>query len=107
MPIITTFMRLSVGLQVVLARNVKNLAHDLARRQIPLQTHQRGQAELAIDRAADLARNADRVAALFRHEHGFNRAIILEPQQIAARAVARVESVFEPRAALRMVAVSS
>ena len=42
----------------------QHLANNLACRQIALQAHQRGQAEFAIHRAADLARNADCVAVL-------------------------------------------
>ena len=88
-PIITMFSRPPSCRRLIVARHQQHLAHDLARREAALQAHQRRHAELAIHRAAHLARNADGVALAFGHQHGLHRAAIVQPQQVAARAVGR------------------
>ena len=65
----------------------QDLADDLARRQAALQAEQRGHAEFAIHRAADLARNADGIALALGHQHGFHGPAVVQPQQVAARSV--------------------
>ena len=76
MPIITMLKRLFVGEQTVVARDEQHLADDLAGGERTLQAHQRRHAELAIDRTAHLARNADRVAVAFGHQDGFDGAAV-------------------------------
>ena len=61
-PIITMFSRSVSARNLVRPHHEQHLPHNLARRQISLQPHQRGQAELAIHRATHLARNANGVA---------------------------------------------
>ena len=96
-PIITMFSRAPWLQQPVVARHEQHLAHDLAGRQVALQAHQRRHAELAIHRTAHLARNADRVARLFRHQNRLDRPPVLQPQQITARSVTRFVSVLDLR----------
>ena len=68
-------------------RRHQHLPDDLAGRQVALQAQQRRHAELAIHRAAHLARDADGIAPALRHEDGFDGAAVFETQQVAARAV--------------------
>ena len=88
-PIITMLMRFHPPTGRCRGRR-KHLAYDLARRKIALESHQRGQAELAADGAADLRGDAQRVASLLRHEDGLDRFAVGEPQQIALRPVRRL-----------------
>ena len=50
----------------------QDLARNLRSRQIANQPQLRGKAEVAIHGATRLRRNANRLAAFRRHEHGFN-----------------------------------
>ena len=50
----------------------ENLRDDFARRQIADEAELRGEAELAVDGAASLRGDTDGLAAVARHEHGFD-----------------------------------
>ena len=52
----------------------RHLADDLTRAQVPLETHLAGEAEIAVERAPDLARQAQRDPVGLTHEHGLDRA---------------------------------
>ena len=86
-PIMTMLSRPPSRLQSVVARHQQHLADDFAGGQVALQAQQRGHAELAVHRTAHLARDADGVALAFGHQHGLHRAPVVEPQQVAPRAV--------------------
>ena len=76
--------------QAVFARHQQHLADDFTGGEAALQAKQRGHAELAIHRAADLAGDADGVAFPLRHQDGFHGPAVVEAQQVAARAVGRI-----------------
>ena len=65
----------------------QHLPHNFPRRQIALQSHQSGEAELAVYRTPHLARYANCVAPLLRHQHRFYGFLVFERQQVAAGAV--------------------
>ena len=75
--------------QAVQAGQYQHLAHDFRRAEAALESHERGEAELAIHRAADLRRDAERVAAFVGHVDGFHGAPVGEPQQVSPCAVRR------------------
>ncbi len=50
----------------------KHLAHDFSRREIADQSQLRGQAKVAVHSAAGLRGNANRLATIAGHEHGFD-----------------------------------
>ena len=62
---------------------------DLSGGQAAFESEQSGHAKLAVHRAADLARDADRVSLTLRHQDGFDGAGIGQPQQIAPRPIGR------------------
>src|SRR3546814_3323132 len=64
-----------------------HLADDLASGEIPDETHRAGMAEAAIERAADLARYAERAAIRVGNEHHLEIVAVGRSQQPFARAV--------------------
>ena len=88
--------------ELVFASHQQHLADDFAGGEAALQAHQRGHAELAIHRAAHLAGDADGVALAFGHEHGLDRAAVVEAQQVAAGAVGGFEKAFHRGEAQRV-----
>ena len=73
----------------------QHLGHNLARGQIALQAHQGGEAELAIHRTAHLRGDANGVAVILRHQHGFNGAAVGHVEQVTPRAVGGVEALID------------
>jgi hypothetical protein len=71
--------------------DAKNLSHDFPSGQIPLQAHLRSKAKLAVYRAAHLRRDADRVPALFGHQHRFDSSSVGQLQQVPPSAIRRIE----------------
>ena len=71
------------GVQRLVPRDCDHLRDDFARIEVPLQAHQGGQAELAVDRAADLGGNAQRVAGLLWNEDRLHAASVAHAQQVA------------------------
>ena len=71
----------------------EDLADDLGRRQVAHQRHRAGVAEGAVERAADLARHAERAAVRFRDVDAFDLGALVEAvggghaQEPLARAV--------------------
>ena len=65
-------VRLRRELLAIFLERHENLPHDFARREIADQSQLRGEAEMAIDGASGLRRNANRLAAFARHEDGFD-----------------------------------
>ena len=57
---------------ILFERN-QHLTDDFAGGEVANQAKRSRQAEMAIDGTAGLSRNADRLAILFGHEHGFDR----------------------------------
>ena len=64
-----------------------DLPDDFGRGQVAHQLHRAGKAEAAIERAADLARDAQRAAIGIGDEHAFGFLAVVEAQQPFARAV--------------------
>jgi hypothetical protein len=65
----------------------QDLADDLVRLQVALETHERGLAEHAVERAPDLRRDAERDAPIGRHEHGLDRASFGKREEVLAGSV--------------------
>ena len=70
-------------------RRHPHLADDLGGGKIAIETLRRGAAELAVQTAADLARHAQRAAALVGDEHGFDGVAAVHAEQPLVRAVGR------------------
>ena len=79
------------GVHAVAGGGEEDLADNFARGEIALEAHEGREAELAIDGAADLRRNAEGVAAVFGHEDGFDGAAVVEREEVAVRAIGRGE----------------
>src|SRR5512133_352350 len=75
----------------------KDLADDLAGGQVALDSEERCEAELAINRASDLSGDANRVPARFWHQNSLDCASIFQAKQVPPGAVARIERVGDLR----------
>ena len=84
--------------------HAQHLAGDFPRREVSLQSQQRGEAEPAIHRAADLGGDAHGGSFAFRHPHGLHRFPVREPEQVAARSVGGIEGAFDLRQSQRVLA---
>ena len=65
-------VRLRRELLAIFLERDQDLPHDFARREIADQPQLRGEAEMAIDGASRLRRNANRLAPFARHEDGLD-----------------------------------
>src|SRR6266704_4065425 len=75
----------------------QDLRHNLPRAQMTRQPELPGEAELAIECAPNLRRDANRVPVLFRNENGLCEFAIVQAYQIPACSVGRIESPVDGR----------
>lgn len=70
----------AMGVQAMGGGDVEDLADDFAGCEVAFEAHESGEAELAINGAADLGRDAEGVAAILGHEDGFDGFAVVKGQ---------------------------